>query len=131
MTPRDQLVVAYDGVSLKEANNTLKISKKGKLLVVNKEDELVPLIARTDLQKNSDYPLASKDAVNKQLLVGASIGTRPNDRNRAKCLVETGVDVIVFDSSQGDFIYQLEIIRFLKPEYTGVDVIGGNVVTPS
>lgn len=130
MTPRPQLSVANDGVKLEQANEILKASKKGKLPVVNSNDELVALIARTDLQKNRDYPLATKDC-NKQLVVGAAIGTRPEDRMRAKALVEAGVDAIVVDSSQGDSSYQIEIVRHLKKTHPNVDIVAGNVVTPA
>eukprot|EP00542_Grammatophora_oceanica_P007364 CAMPEP_0194069100 /NCGR_PEP_ID=MMETSP0009_2-20130614/87456_1 /TAXON_ID=210454 /ORGANISM="Grammatophora oceanica, Strain CCMP 410" /LENGTH=448 /DNA_ID=CAMNT_0038722261 /DNA_START=16 /DNA_END=1362 /DNA_ORIENTATION=+ len=132
MTPRNKLTAAQEGVSLSAANEILKASKKGKLPVVNSNNELVALIARTDLQKNADFPNASKDKKNKQLLVGAAIGTRPDDRKRAQALVDAGVDVLVVDSSQGDSIYQLEMVAFLKQTFQkdGVDVIAGNVVTP-
>lgn len=123
------LVTAIQGCELFEANKILRNSRKGKLPIVNNDGELVSLISRKDLLTNEEFPLASKNSKTKQLLCGATIGTREEDKERLEKLVAAGVDIIILDSSQGDSIYQHEMIRFCKKTYPNIDIIGGNVVT--
>uniref|UniRef100_A0A7E4ZRP2 Inosine-5'-monophosphate dehydrogenase n=1 Tax=Panagrellus redivivus TaxID=6233 RepID=A0A7E4ZRP2_PANRE len=128
MVPRERLITGSETLELSDAYNILEGEKKGKLPIVNSNDELVALIARTDLKKSRDFPNSSYDKKG-QLMVGAAINTRESSHATVTLLVEAGVDVLVVDSSNGASQYQVDLLQWLKSTYPQVQVIAGNVVT--
>ncbi|KAK0403753.1 hypothetical protein QR680_017107 [Steinernema hermaphroditum] len=128
MVPRERLIVGDENFTLTHAYDILEAEKKGKLPIVNKSDELVTLIARTDLKKARDFPLSSYDTKG-QLMVGAAINTRETAKENVRLLQEAGVDVVIIDSSNGASRYQLELLQWIKATYPQLQVIAGNVVT--
>ena len=122
------LVTGKAGITLRQAYDLLRSSKKGKIPIVDEAGRLVSLVSRRDMVKRRDYPDATKDSRG-QLRVAAAISTRDEDRERASALVEAGVDVIVVDAAQGDSVYELRMLEWLKATYPQVDVMAGNVVT--
>jgi IMP dehydrogenase len=121
-------VTGKAGLSLKDANELLRRSKKGKLAIVDDQGRLVSIVSRRDLLKRRNFPDTVKDT-KQRLRVGAAVSTRDEDRERITALAEAGVDVVVIDSAQGDSIYELRMLEWIKGRFPQLDVIAGNVVT--
>ncbi|KAI5071233.1 hypothetical protein GOP47_0013484 [Adiantum capillus-veneris] len=125
------LVTAPEGCTYEDASNSLISSKKSLLPIVRETGEVVELLCRTDIKQQRDFPALGTPSLGSdgKILVGAAIGTREGDKKRLEMLVNVGVNVVVLDSSQGDSIYQREMLAFSKRAYPELDVIAGNVVT--
>jgi IMP dehydrogenase len=100
-------------------------------LVSDDDGEVIDLITAKDVERIRSYPKLGKPSLGAdgKFVVAASIGTREDDKRRLEQLVNAGANAIVIDSSQGNSIYQLDMIKYAKKMYPVVDLIGGNVVT--
>jgi IMP dehydrogenase len=129
MTRVDDMVLGYEPITLAEANEKLRASKKGKLPIVNQDKELVAMICRKDLVKNMRFGMASKDA-NKQLLVAAATSDKwAQEEVRVRLLVEAGIDALVINATHGDTASQVDFVKRVKTVHPNIDVVCGNVVT--
>ncbi len=126
---RDQdLVTSNDKCTLDEAFKIIVKSKVSRLPIVDENRNLISLVSRKDCRNIQNFPLASKNTKTNQLLVGAAISTT-NYQERVDKLIKANVDVIVIDSAQGNSLYQIDTIKWIKNKYPDIDIIAGNVVT--
>ncbi|MBE0514400.1 IMP dehydrogenase [Sulfurimonas sp.] len=119
------LITAKRGISLDEAADIMHQNKIEKLPIIDDEGFLKGLVTIKDIKKRIEYPNSNKDAFGR-LIVGAAIGVGQYDR--AKALVDAGVDVLVLDSAHGHSKGILDTVRKIK-ETMEVDVIAGNIAT--
>jgi IMP dehydrogenase len=121
------LVTAPVGTTLEEAESILHCHKIEKLPVVDAEGRLRGLITVKDITKRIEFPQATKDERGR-LRVGAAVGVGPDARERARALVEGGVDVLVVDTAHGHSASVPEMVEWVKSELD-VETIAGNVAT--
>jgi len=65
----------------------------------------------------------------KKLLVGAAIGTNKEDLERAKSLLDNGVDLLVIDTAHGHSAKVLKVLSELKKINNRISICVGNIAT--
>ncbi len=128
MTRQEKLVTVREDASQDEVLELLHRHRIEKVLVVNDAFQLRGLVTVKDIQKSSDYPNAAKDRL-EQLLVAAAVGVGGDTEERISTLVDANVDVIIVDTAHGHSKGVLDRIRWVKQNFAGVQVIGGNITT--
>lgn len=127
MTPFDKLVYAYEGTSLKEANDIIWDNKLNSLPIINKDGNLCYFVFRKDYAFHKENPLELLDA-DKRYMVGAGINTR-DYAERVPALVNAGADVLCIDSSEGFSEWQARTLKWIRDNYGDTVKVGaGNVV---
>ncbi len=128
MTPRSKLVTVREGATREDAMTLMHKHRLERVLVVNKNFELLGLITVKDIQKSTEHPNACKDKLGR-LRVGAAIGVGEGTEERTAALVEAGVDVIVVDTAHGHAQGVLDRVKWVKKTFPKMQVIGGNIAT--
>lgn len=127
MNPKENLVYATEGISLKEANDKIWEEKISCLPILDDNGNLKYLVFRKDYEdrKNNSNSLLDEE---KRYVVGAGINTR-DYAERIPALVNAGVDILCIDSSDGYSVWQKRTIDFVREKYgDSVKIGAGNVV---
>jgi IMP dehydrogenase len=125
---KENLVVAKEGTSLKEAEKILKSRKIEKLPLVDENGKLTGLITIKDIEKITIYPNRATDQGGR-LLAGAAVGIGNDMLSRVDALNKAGVDLIVLDSAHGHSENVLNALRKIKELHPDLKVVAGNVAT--
>ena len=128
MTSKKDLIVAHEDTDISEARSILSRHRIEKLPLVNNDGKLVGLITSKDILKIMQYPNATKDERGRLRVAGA-IGTKDDTLERARALVEAGVDALVIDIAHGHSEMVLKTLNLLKSNNIGVPIVAGNVAT--
>ena len=128
MTPKERLVTVEEGASKAQVLELLHRHRIERLLVVNKAFELKGMITVKDIMNETVHPSACKDDQGR-LRVGAAVGTGKDTDQRVEALARAEVDVIVVDTAHGHSKGVLERVAWVKQNFPGVQVIGGNIAT--
>jgi len=123
----ENLLTAPVGTTLEQAKEIFRHSRVEKLPVVDSDGTLRGLITIKDIQKKIDFPNATKD-VDGRLIAAAAVGTGADTLDRAKALIEAGVDVLIVDTAHGHAASVIETVQALRAVWDG-PLVAGNIAT--
>src|SRR3989344_3601576 len=109
------------------ANNILLENRGLALAVVDNYGNLVSLVTRTDIDKNEEYPYATKGS-DKRLKVACAIEVTPDGMERIDALRKI-VDAFVIDTAHCFTSIMKDMVRYCRKVCPDVDVIAGNIST--
>jgi IMP dehydrogenase len=125
---REGLITAPVGTTLDEAEQILARNRIEKLPVVDADGTLKGLITIKDIHKRRQYPDANKDGFGR-LRVAAAIGAAGDFIERARALVDAGVDALIVDTAHGHSEGVLQATARVREAFPDVQLVAGNFAT--
>lgn len=123
-----QPMTAPVGTTIQQAFDLMCQHKISILPIIESDNTFTGMYCFDDVKEilARNHPLYNRDAKH-QLRCGAAVG--PNTHERVEKLMESSVDALVVDTAHGHTKGVIEMVRWIKQHYDGVDVIAGNVGT--
>ncbi|MBK8497395.1 MAG: IMP dehydrogenase [Flavobacteriales bacterium] len=122
------IITAKPETTMLQAEDILQDHKIEKLPVVDARGLLVGLITYKDIIKLKQRPNACKDKLGR-LRVAAAIGIAGDTMERAKALVDAGVDALVIDTAHGHTKGVISMVKQAKKSFPTVEIVAGNIAT--
>ncbi len=122
------LITTSKTTDLERAASILQEYKIEKLPVVDDDFKLVGLLTYKDITKVKDNPFSSKDSKGR-LRVAAGVGVTHDTIERVKALYDANVDAIIIDTAHGHSKGVVDMLKRVKKEFPGLDVVVGNIAT--
>lgn len=102
-----------------EANMAIAMNKEGAVGILHRFMSISDQVHEVQALKASGATI-----------VAASVGVNGDTRDRAKALVDSGVNLLTIDIAHGHSVAMLETLKWLKDTYPSIEVIAGNIASP-
>ena len=123
-----KVITIQKNQSTNYAKKLLHENRIEKLVVVDNQKKCIGLITVKDIQRSERYPSSVSDK-NGRLLVGAAVGTKLDDLDRAVALDKSGVDVLFIDTAHGHSMSVIDAYKKIRKN-THCPIVVGNIATP-
>ena len=123
-----KVITILKNQSTNHAKRLLHENRIEKLVVIDNQKRCIGLITVKDIQRSERYPSSVRDK-NGRLLVGAAVGTKLDDLERAVALDKSGVDVLFIDTAHGHSNSVLDAYKKIRKK-THCPIVVGNIATP-
>jgi IMP dehydrogenase len=122
------LITTNHQTNLEAAARILQKHKIEKLPMIDESGKLIGLITYKDITKTKDRPNSCKDDKGRLRVAGA-IGIAADTMERVEALINANVDAISIDTAHAHTKSVVGILREIKRNYPGVEVVAGNIGT--